>query len=124
MNAPSSVASGAGVDRIAVRIERRRVVLAFADIRWIVAQNAHSVIHTVAGAQVVRHPLRWLAGALPPDRFVRINRSVLVNLACVREFRPKSHGDGLIVVDGGTELVLSRSRRRQVLAVLAPDDQS
>ena len=67
---------------------------------------------------VVSRPLHKLLAILPPDRFMQINRSTVINAAQVIEFRPKTHGDGFVVLADGTELIVSRGRRRQVFAAL------
>lgn len=118
MKAGAIGVAAAPVDRIAVRVQQRRLVLPFASIHWVAAQNTKSLIHTDGGPQLVSHPLKWLTMELPPEQFTRISRSAVVNLAQVREFQPKSHGDSVIVLTDNTELVVSRSRRRQVLAAL------
>lgn len=124
MNAGGQGMVDARPDRIAVRVQKHRLVLPFREIHWIAARNTKCLIQTGTEAHLVSHPLKWLQERLPGKLFVRINRSAVVNLAHVREFHPKSHGDGVIVLADNTELVVSRSRRRQVLAALAPDDQS
>ena len=45
---------------------------------------------------------------LPPNQFLRIRRSALVRLDAVRELHRASHGDFLIILQSGEELVLSR----------------
>jgi DNA-binding LytR/AlgR family response regulator len=45
-----------------------------------------------------------------------------VNLDHVREVRPISHGDGVVVLRDGTKVKLSRSRRADFEAVLKGSD--
>jgi len=121
MNAGVHGVAAVPVDRIAVRVQQHRLVLPFRDIHWVAARNTRSLIQTGTEAHLVSHPLKWLQERLPGELFARINRSAMVNLAHVREFHPKSHGDGVIVLTDSTELVVSRTRRRQVLAALTRD---
>jgi hypothetical protein len=50
--------------------------------------------------------------------FVRISRSILVNLTRIAEIRPKSHGDCLVILEDGTQLAASRSQRLNLLRLL------
>jgi two-component system LytT family response regulator len=43
---------------------------------------------------------------------VRTHRSTIVNLDRIKELHPYFHGDYVILLKNGTELKLSRSRRR------------
>ena len=47
----------------------------------------------------------------PHARFLRIHRSRIVNADRIREVHPWSHGDQLVVLRDGTELIMSRRYR-------------
>jgi hypothetical protein len=49
---------------------------------------------------------------LDPARFARIHRSTLVNLDRVAEIQPWFSGDGMVLLQGGAKLRLSRSYRQ------------
>lgn len=55
-----------------------------------------------------------LEAALDPDAFVRIHRSAIVNLDRVREMRPFFRGELVVVLNDGTQLRMSRSRREEL----------
>jgi two-component system LytT family response regulator len=55
---------------------------------------------------------------LDSDRFVRVHRSSIVNLERVRELRQLFNGDYSVVLQDGTELKLSRSRREHLETLL------
>jgi DNA-binding LytR/AlgR family response regulator len=67
---------------------------------------------------LVRIPLAQLETEWAPARFARIHRSLLVNLARVTEVRTDA-GRCSVVVDGTTELVVSRRHTRQLKDRLA-----
>ncbi|HEX2672337.1 MAG TPA: LytTR family DNA-binding domain-containing protein, partial [Polyangiaceae bacterium] len=52
---------------------------------------------------------------LPPERFVRVHRSELVNLAHVERVTGATHGDGILVLRDGSAVVLSRTCRAAFL---------
>ena len=56
--------------------------------------------------------MKSLEEALDPVRFVRIHRSHIVQIDRIRALEPAVHGDGVVWLEGGVELRLSRGRRR------------
>ncbi len=52
---------------------------------------------------------------------VRIHRSTFVNIERVKSIEPIHAGDQAITLDDGVELVLSRTYRDRVYALLFPD---
>lgn len=105
-------------ERLALRTGGRILLLPHDRIGWIAARNMRCELHLLDGSLTVSRLLKELLADLPPEKFLRINRSEVVNRSMVVEFRPKSHGDGIVVLRDGTELVVSRRRRREVLVVL------
>lgn len=95
--------------RIAVQTRSGALLVDVAAIDWIEAQGNYAALHAGAEAYLVRETLTRLAGRLDPERFVRIHRSAIVNLARLRRFRPLSSGDALVELANGTELRASRT---------------
>jgi DNA-binding LytR/AlgR family response regulator len=62
----------------------------------------------------LRETMNSIAARLPEDRFVRISRTSIVNLARVKELHPLFHGEYSIVLQDGVKLTLSRSHREQL----------
>lgn len=99
---------------IAARRDGRRVIVRLAEVAWIAAAGNYCVLHHADGVSRRKEPLVRLLGHLPREGFVRVSRSAVVNLGQVRELRPKSHGDALLVLRDGTLLTVSRSRRAEL----------
>jgi two-component system, LytTR family, response regulator len=59
-----------------------------------------------------------LEAQLDPKKFVRIHRSIIVNLDRIKEMHPHFNGDYVVVLDDGSQLKLSRSRREHLEARL------
>ena len=59
-----------------------------------------------------------LEAQLDPQRFVRIHRSIIVNLERIKELHPHFNGDYIVVLEDGRQLRLSRSRRENLEARL------
>jgi two-component system LytT family response regulator len=73
----------------------------------------------VRGAcHLVRESLQDLADRLGPQQFMRIHRGALVNLQRVQRLERAADAEVLVVLDDGTKLRVSRSRRQQVAQML------
>ncbi|HYC76732.1 MAG TPA: LytTR family DNA-binding domain-containing protein [Planctomycetota bacterium] len=119
--APAGDAAGddpARLDRIAVKTgDRVRLVRAH-EIDWIEAEGPYARLHVGSETHVLRTAMHELESRLDPRRFVRIHRSTLVNLDRVKELREYFRGEYLVLLEDGTELKLSRSRRATLEALL------
>jgi len=94
--------------RILVRGTRVTRFVDVAMIDWIEADRNYAVLHCGDAEHLVRTTIESLMTGLDPDEFVRINRSMAVNLSRVRELRPWSHGEYKVVLNDGRELSWSR----------------
>jgi two-component system LytT family response regulator len=108
------------IDRIILKAGRRRVVVALSDIQYALAENASCKVFTTSGTLSVNESLGALEGRLETQRFIRISRFALVNLAYVAALEPKTHGDQFLVLKTGTRLVVSRTRRHRLVRSLEP----
>ena len=80
--------------------------------RWIEAEGYYVLVHTRRGRHMVRATLASFEGRLDPQRFIRVHRAAIVNLHDVREVHDT--GGLLLVLSDGSQVPVSRSRRRQV----------
>jgi two-component system LytT family response regulator len=107
-------------DRIVLHEGGRSLLLPPADIEWIEAAGVHVEIHRAAERSlVVRASIGALEDELGAHGFFRAHRSALVNLRAVREVRPLTHGDSVLLLGSGARVRLSRSRRAAFDALLA-----
>jgi two-component system LytT family response regulator len=86
----------------------------FDDIDWIEAADQYAIVHAGVKEHLLRESLQRLADRLPADRFARIHRSHLVNVARVREVTRLRKGDAQVTLADGRQLRLSRRYRRRV----------
>lgn len=107
------------VERLPVRVGTRILLVPVDQLLWLEAEGNNVVLHTRAGGtHAIRATLGRLAETLDPERFVRISRSAIVNLAHVREVQPWFHGDYLVVLDDGSRVQSTRSFRHQLERVI------
>ncbi len=99
------------LDRVLVRTGDRAVFLRTDEIDWLEAEENYVRVHAGRESHLVRGTLAGLEERLDPARFIRVHRSHVVNLGSIRELHPWSHGDWMIVLRDGRELMLSRRYR-------------
>lgn len=76
-------------------------------------------VHCGSQAHRMRSTMNELEHKLDPRQFVRIHRCTIINIECLREFRPLPHGDYLVKLVDGKELTMSRNYRQQFRRVLS-----
>jgi two-component system LytT family response regulator len=106
------------LDRVVVK-SRGRVYFVRADeIDWIEAAGHYVVLHIAREEHVIRESIKTLAERLDADRFVRIHRSIIVNIDRVKALAPTFHGEYELELRDGTRLASARgySDRLQALA--------
>jgi DNA-binding LytR/AlgR family response regulator len=108
----------APAERLMVGVGRGRVPVEASEVEWIASAGNYAVVHWRDREGLLRETLQALEGRLASHGFARSHRSTLVNLARVRDLRPLSDGAWRLTLDGGAELVVSRSYRDDFLARL------
>lgn len=116
--APGPAAAPRYLDRIAIKNGPNVSLLPAEQIDWIEAEDYYVQVHAGGEAHLLRESMRKMEAQLSPQRFVRIHRSVIVNIERVRKLRTLSNGEYSVVLKDGTELRLSRSRRDALCAML------
>jgi DNA-binding LytR/AlgR family response regulator len=89
-------------------------------VHYVQAQGDYCRVHTYDRSYLSTSSLRELEEALPPERFVRIHRSYLVNLARVASVRRAGTDRLRLALDDAqhTELEVSRRQAARVRAAL------
>jgi two-component system, LytTR family, response regulator len=105
--------------QLVIRDAGRTLVIPHDDILWIEAEDYCARIHLRERTLLVRDSLRALADTLDGAGFVRVHRSAIANVACIREIEPLASGDQRLTLEDGTVLRISRTWRAQVLRAVA-----
>lgn len=86
---------------------------------WLAAAGNYVRLHVGPRTHLVRVTLGGLLQSLDPARFVRIHRSLIVNLDRVKEIQPWVGGDHIAILKDGRRLRVSRNFRDDLLKPLA-----
>lgn len=102
------------LERLAVKSDGRITILKIAEIDWIEAAHNYVEIHQDKQSHLLREPISAIEQRLPPEKFVRISRSVIVNVDKVKQLEPLFHGEYSVTMQNGERLTLSRRYRNKL----------
>ena len=105
-------------ERLVIKSGGRVVFLDLHEVDWVEAAANYVRIHAGANTYLLRQTISAFAEQLPRDKFMRIHRSIIVNLSKIKELQPCNNGEYIVVLRNGRELSLSRSFRGQMHAFL------
>lgn len=118
MLAGSEPPSSGGSERLSIRQGERVYFLNLAEIDYIESAENYVNIHTGKKTHLMRGSLAALEKTLDPKRFVRIHRSVIVNVERIKELQQHVQGEYFVILHNGTRLKLSRTYRDSLSAIL------
>lgn len=110
-SAPLPSPGAVDFSRLVVKADGQLHFLNQPDIRWVEGQGDFVKLHLKDRGLMVRMTLTKIEQMLDPEIFVRIHKSTIVNLNCVRRVMPmlaRSHG---MELDDGTALPIGPSYR-------------
>ena len=113
-NAEPKAKSRQADDRMVIRAGGKVVFLDVNEIDWIEASANYVKLNVGKDSYLLREGIGSISERLDPDRFVRIHRSVIVNVHKIRELQPCESGEYIAVLKNGKELSCSRGYRTQL----------
>ncbi len=104
--------------RLVARAQGRFLLFSPDEIDWIEAAGNYVRLNIGAQCHLLRETMASIEARLDPAAFLRIHRSVIVNLERIRELKPSGGGEYVVVLRDGTELTLSRGYRAKLPEIL------
>lgn len=98
-------------ERLVVRSKGQVMFLRVADIDWIEASHNQVKLHIGRDVHLLRQTIGEVEARLDPDDFLRVHRSVIVNVDRIRRLESCGYGEYLVVLHDGKKLSLSRGYR-------------
>jgi DNA-binding LytR/AlgR family response regulator len=95
--------------RIAFKAKGRILFLDLAEIVAVQAEGNYVSLRHRAHPYLLRESLSSMADKLKPYGFIRIHRSVVVNISAVEEIQPLPTGEYRLRVKGGKEYLVTRT---------------
>lgn len=110
------VRSRSPITRLTLRGRNGLVVLDLATVDRIIADGNYVTAYASGRAHSVRRTLTSIEAQLDPQRFARVHRSAIVNLACVREVQPWFRGEYVAVLSSGAKVRVGATYRDDFFA--------
>jgi two-component system, LytTR family, response regulator len=102
------------VERIVVKSRGEVLFLNVADIDWIEAVGYYACLHIGSDTHLLRRTLLDLVRDLNQEEFMRIHRSIIVNLDRIHALELQDTGDYEVVLKSKVRLRLSRRFRKRL----------
>lgn len=103
--------------KVAIKAKGRILFIDPTEVAVIRAEGNYVLLEKGSGSYLIRESLSIVAEKLKPHGFIRIHRSVLVNIAFVEDVRPWSTGEYVLRIKGGRELTVSRMYKNNLRSV-------
>ncbi|MEO8061383.1 MAG: LytTR family DNA-binding domain-containing protein [Pseudomonadota bacterium] len=95
--------------RIALRAGGKISFVGVEDILYVQAAENYVQLHLKGSRHLLHVPIATLESSLDPSMFLRIRRSLIVNLRHIQELETGPHGEFIVLLHGGGRLQSSRS---------------
>ena len=102
------------MQHVAVKSKGRVRLISIDEIDWFESAGNYVRLHVGSERFLLRQTMHGLQQKLDPTHFVRIHRATIVNVRRIRDTRPTSHGDYVVVLHDGTQLQFSRAFRERL----------
>jgi two-component system, LytTR family, response regulator len=113
----------AHLERIAAKSGSRSVLIPIDEVDWLEAEGKYVRLHVGERAYLIRDTLRRLESALDPARFLRVHRSIIVNVERIREVEAYFGGEYILYLRNGKRLGSGRAYRSVIQRLLGREDQ-
>ena len=102
------------VERIVVKSRGEVLFLNVADIDWIESVGYYACLHVGSDTHLLRRTMLELVRDLDEEQFMRIHRSIIVNLERIHGLELQNAGDYEVVLKSKVRLRLSRRFRKRL----------
>jgi len=99
------------LERIAIKSAGSISFLEVEQVDWIEASSNYVRLHAGGLSHLLHETMNFLESRLDPERFVRIQRSAIVNISRIKEMHALFHGEYEVVLKNGTRLKSGRGYR-------------
>jgi two-component system, LytTR family, response regulator len=106
------------LQRVAVRSAGKAVLLRMDEVDWMEGAENYVQLHTGRSSHLLQVTMNALEKSLDPEKFLRVQRSIIVNLDRVKDLKPAAHGEYTITLRDGTCLRTGRTYSSRLRALL------
>jgi two-component system LytT family response regulator len=95
--------------RLAARSAGKTVFVEVADLDWIQGAENYVELHAGRASHLLHATMNTVEKSLDPEMFIRIHRSIIVNIGRIRDLQSGAHGEYSITLRDGTRLQSGRT---------------
>jgi DNA-binding LytR/AlgR family response regulator len=95
--------------KIAIKTKGKILLIHPGDILSVEAEGNYVLLRRLEDSHLLRESISTMADKLQAYGFIRIHRSVLVNVSAVEEIHPGTSGEYILRIAGGREYMVSRT---------------
>ena len=99
--------------RVALRSAGKISFVSIEDVLYVQAAENYVQLHLKASRHLLHVPIATLEASLDPQMFLRIHRSLVVNVRHIQQLETGPHGEYIVVLKGG-RLQSSRSYHEKI----------
>ncbi len=104
--------------RFVVRSGSKLSFVRVSDVDWIDTADNYVRLHVSGREHLVRDTLKSVESQLHPEMFIRVHRSIIINLDRVETVEPYFHGEYVVTMKDGAKLTTSRSYSERLRTLL------
>jgi two-component system LytT family response regulator len=101
-------------ERFMIKSAGRIVFLRAEDIDWVETVGNYVRLHVGRDSHLMRETMNGIELKLDPQKFLRIHRSIIVNIDRVKELQPWAKGEYVVIMRDGARLNMSRRYRERL----------
>jgi two-component system LytT family response regulator len=105
--------------RLVIKTAGRVVLVNMDDVDWIGAAGNYVELRIGSTSHLLREGISRICQRLDPKLFVRIHRSIIVNVRRIKELQPCNRGEYIVVLKDGKQLSCSRGYRGKLQDLIA-----
>jgi two-component system LytT family response regulator len=102
--------------RFVVRSGAKDLFVPVDEITWVEAADYYVCLHVGEKKHMLRESIKKLEGQLDPRKFIRVHRSAIVNIDCVREIHREGRSEGWTLLVNGDRVRMSTLGWQKLLA--------
>jgi two-component system LytT family response regulator len=100
--------------RVALRSAGKISFVNVEDILYVQAAENYVQLHLETSRHLLHVPIATFEQSLDPEKFLRIHRSLIVNVRHIAQLETGPHGEYVVVLHGGARLQSSRSYHEKI----------
>lgn len=106
------------LERIVIKSSERIYFVQTSEIEWLEASGNYIKIFANGASHLTRDTMNSMEKKLNPQKFVRIHRSIIVNVDFIKEFKPWFNGEYEVYMKNKTKFTSGRTYKNNIDSIL------